>query len=89
MPNRPHAGAAATWKIHSVPLRTRNGPERLDQVYRRLLDSPPRRCGMQRHEPTIGHHLTRVKVVAANPVLVLGSESSRCPCLRMPRPTPR
>src|SRR3712207_563847 len=41
MPSRPHAGAAATWKIHSVPLRTRDGPERLDQVYRRLLDRPP------------------------------------------------
>jgi hypothetical protein len=41
MPNRPHAGAAATWRIHSVPLRTRDGPERSDQVYRRLLDSSP------------------------------------------------
>ena len=41
MPNRPHAGAAATWKIHSVSLRTRDGPERLDQAYRRLLDICP------------------------------------------------
>src|SRR3712207_6529957 len=33
---------AATWRIHSVPVRTRDGPERLDQVYRRLLGpSPP------------------------------------------------
>ena len=41
MPNHPRAGAAATWRIHSVPIRTRDGLERLDQVYRRLLETSP------------------------------------------------
>ena len=41
MPNRPCAGAAATWRIHSVPIRSRDGLERLDQVYRRLLEISP------------------------------------------------
>ena len=34
-PNRVEAGRA--WTIRSVPIRTRDGPERLDQAYRRLL----------------------------------------------------
>jgi hypothetical protein len=29
--------AAPTWTIRSVSVRTRDGPERLDQAYRRLL----------------------------------------------------
>ena len=34
--------AAPTWAIRSIPVRTRDGPERLDQAYRRLLnDTPP------------------------------------------------
>src|SRR4051812_25777588 len=40
MPNRPPA-RAASWVIHSVPVRPRDGAERLDQAYRRLLDDPP------------------------------------------------
>src|SRR4051794_24860430 len=36
----PHGSRAAapSWTIHSVAVRTRDGPERLDQVYRRLVD---------------------------------------------------
>jgi hypothetical protein len=33
--------AAPTWTIRSVSVRTRDGPERLDQVYRRLLSNTP------------------------------------------------
>src|SRR3954454_21259159 len=40
MPNRPPA-RAASWVLHSVPVRARDGAERLDQAYRRLLDDPP------------------------------------------------
>ena len=29
-----------TWVIRSVAVRTRDGPERLDQAYRCLMDSP-------------------------------------------------
>jgi hypothetical protein len=38
MPSRPGARA---WLIHSMPVRARDGSERLDQVYRRLLADPP------------------------------------------------
>ena len=41
MPNRSCAGAGAAWIIHSMPVRARDGQERLDQAYRRLLDNPP------------------------------------------------
>ncbi len=41
MPNRSFTGAAATWRIHSVSIRSRDGLERLDQVYRRLLETSP------------------------------------------------
>jgi hypothetical protein len=41
MPTGP-CPAAPTWAIRSIPVRTRDGPERLDQAYRRLLnDTPP------------------------------------------------
>src|SRR4051812_24135119 len=40
MPNRPPA-RAASWVIHSAPVRARDGAERLDQACRRLLDDPP------------------------------------------------
>lgn len=40
---------APVWMIRSVALRTRDGPERLDQAYRRLLTlNPPDK---QRAEP--------------------------------------
>jgi hypothetical protein len=32
---------APVWTIRSVALRTRDGPERLDQAYRRLLAPDP------------------------------------------------
>ena len=32
---------APAWTIRSVALRTRDGPERLDQAYRRLLNPAP------------------------------------------------
>jgi hypothetical protein len=42
MPYAQHSPAATRWTIHSVVVRTRDGPERLEQVYRRLLlDNPP------------------------------------------------
>jgi len=41
MPSGQRPTAAPTWTIRSVSLRTRDGPERLDQVYRRLLAPPP------------------------------------------------
>jgi hypothetical protein len=41
MPTGPRP-AAPIWAIRSIPVRTRDGPERLDQAYRRLLnDTPP------------------------------------------------
>ena len=33
--------AAPAWVIRSVAVRTRDGPERLDQAYRRLTDDTP------------------------------------------------
>src|SRR5918997_4153978 len=42
MPAGRHADAAPAWVIRSVAVRTRDGPERLDQVYRRLTDNTPR-----------------------------------------------
>jgi hypothetical protein len=41
MPAR-HADAAPAWVIRSVAVRTRDGPERLDQAYRRLTNDTPR-----------------------------------------------
>lgn len=40
MPTSPPVQAGTAWTIRSVPIRTRDGPERLDQAYRRLLDDP-------------------------------------------------
>jgi hypothetical protein len=34
--------ANPAWVIRSVTVRTRDGPERLDQAYRRLVGSPSR-----------------------------------------------
>ncbi len=36
----PRPTAAPTWTIRSIPVRTRDGPERLDQAYRLLSDTP-------------------------------------------------
>jgi hypothetical protein len=41
MPAAQHSRAAPTWVICTVAVRTRDGPERLDQVYRRLIDNTP------------------------------------------------
>ena len=43
MPTQPPARAGTSWAIRSVPIRTRDGAERLDRAYRRLLDdtTPP------------------------------------------------
>ena len=38
MPAGQRPAAAPTWVIRSVAVRTRDGPERLDQAYRRLID---------------------------------------------------
>lgn len=40
MPSGPHLAVVPTWTIRSVAVRTRDGPERLDQAYRRLLNDP-------------------------------------------------
>ena len=37
MATGPRPTAAPTWSIRSIPVRTRDGPERLDRAYRRLL----------------------------------------------------
>jgi hypothetical protein len=42
MPDCQHPRAGSAWLVRSVSVRTRDGTERLDQVYRRLLqDGPP------------------------------------------------
>jgi hypothetical protein len=46
MPAGQRPPAATAWTIRSVAVRTRDGPERLDQAYRRLMgdtsrDEPP------------------------------------------------
>lgn len=40
MPSGPRL-AAPTWTVHSITVRTRDGAERLDQVYRRLINDSP------------------------------------------------
>jgi hypothetical protein len=42
MPSGPRLVVAPTWAIRSVTVRTRDGAERLDQVYRRLIADSPR-----------------------------------------------
>ena len=37
MPDPPRPAVASAWTIRSVPVRTRDGRERLAQAYRRLL----------------------------------------------------
>jgi hypothetical protein len=37
MPDCQHPRAGSAWIVRSVSVRTRDGTERLDQVYRRLL----------------------------------------------------
>ena len=37
MPADQAPSTAAVWTIRSTAVRTRDGPERLDQVYRRLM----------------------------------------------------
>ncbi len=37
MPHGQHSSEAPAWTIRSVAVRTRDGPDRLEQVYRRLL----------------------------------------------------
>jgi hypothetical protein len=52
MATGPRPEATPTWTIRSIPVRTRDGPERLDQAYRRLLrDAPHDRPLDERHGP--------------------------------------
>ena len=46
MPEGQRPTVPRTWTIRSISVRTRDGPERLEQVYRRLLEDPqePARC---------------------------------------------
>jgi hypothetical protein len=41
MPSGPPPSAAPIWTIRSVSVRTRDGSERLDHAYRRLLSLVP------------------------------------------------
>ncbi len=45
MPTRPCPQVTARWTIRPMPLCTRDGAERLDQVYRRLLNDAPAAAG--------------------------------------------
>jgi hypothetical protein len=40
--SRRRSDATPAWVIRSVAVRTRDGPERLDQAYRRLMGAPSR-----------------------------------------------
>jgi hypothetical protein len=53
MPAAQRPVAASTWVIHSVAVRTRDGPDRLDQAYRRLIDDTAReqRCSTSGLQP--------------------------------------
>jgi hypothetical protein len=42
MPPSQHRDMAPVWLIRSVAVRTRDGPGRLDQAYRRLMKDTPR-----------------------------------------------
>ena len=42
MPSGPRSMVAPAWTIRSVAVRTRDGPERLDRVYRYLIDDSSR-----------------------------------------------
>jgi hypothetical protein len=41
MPDHTHPRAGSAWIVRSVPVRTRDGTDRLDRAYRCLLDEPP------------------------------------------------
>jgi hypothetical protein len=45
--------AVSTWVIHSVAVRTRDGPDRLDQAYRHLIDdtASEQRCSTPGLQP--------------------------------------
>jgi hypothetical protein len=43
---------APMWMIRSVSVRSRDGPERLDQAYRRLLSNSPFRPPAGRDDPS-------------------------------------
>ena len=54
MPRNIRATPDAAWQIRSVSLRTRYGPERVEQVYRLLLGDGPasdRQPGIRRNSP--------------------------------------
>jgi len=68
MPTRPRPQVTARWTIRSVPVRTRDGAERLDQVYRRLLNDAPAAAGA--HIPSDKlqiHSLPFVSLTRMNP----------------------
>jgi hypothetical protein len=59
MATGPRLTVAPTWTIRSIPIRTRDGPERLDQAYRRLFSDtspdrlPDRPVGPSKSPPTL------------------------------------
>jgi hypothetical protein len=56
MPTRPRAQVTARWTIRSVPVRTRDGAERLDPVCRRLLNDAPAAAGPPIPSDTLQTH---------------------------------
>jgi hypothetical protein len=52
MATGPRHEATPAWTTRSIPVRARDGPERLDQAYRRLLsDIPHDTLPDERHGP--------------------------------------
>ena len=54
MPAGQRPPTAATRAIRSVAVRTHDGPERLDQVYRRLIDNGPHSQPQATADPRAG-----------------------------------
>jgi hypothetical protein len=61
MPAGQRLPTAAAWTIHSTAVRTRDGPERLDQAYRRLVSDT------SRHEPPPAPDRPLGRACAASP----------------------
>ena len=61
MPVGQRPPTAAAWTIRSTTVRTRDGPERLDQAYRRLVSDT------SRHEPPPAPDRPPGRTCAASP----------------------
>jgi hypothetical protein len=56
MPEGQRPTVPRTWTIRSISVRTRDGPERLEQVYRRLLEDPQEPARRDAPPPTALPH---------------------------------